>query len=453
MGLVIVRWARLGGAATTLLLATVLPTAPVLAQSSSSDDRPARAATSISPIDGQGFRIGASLRTYYDSNILRLGNGIAPDAGRSKGDFRFTPAVDVAVGQPIGRQQLFIGASLGRDFYAKNNRLDRNRYTVGGGAILHAGRSCSGSITGEYQRRQSLLQESSVRGDNTQEIIDYGFAGDCAPSSGIGFGGSANRSETNNQNPNRRVQDSRESNFDGHLNFGAPTIGIFSAGVALSKFNYPKRELFVANPSGGAPLSTSDKLDLYSARLGYSRAIGSRFSVNASGSYVKVKPKPNNVLNLVQGDDGTLFFINTPRAGYSGPSYNLALSYNSGARLSASLSGGRNITSSPNVAARLDIHDDIGFQVTYRVGSAITTSAGVNYDRRQYRGGFATVEEPEARVRDASTRFFAQASFQPRPLYGVDFEVGHQIRSSNPSIYNFNSTSASVTLRVKFGRG
>lgn len=451
MGLEIVRWARFGG--TALVLAAVVPTAPVVAQSSSSDDRPARTATSVSPIDGQGFRIGASLRTYYDSNILRIGDGLTPEKGRSKGDFRFTPTVDAAIGQPIGRQQLFVGASVGRDFYAKSGSLDRNRYAIGGGAILRAGRSCTGSITGEYKRRQSLLSESSVSGDNTQETIDYGAAGDCAPLSGVGIGGSINRSETNNQNPDRRIQDSRETNMDGHLNFGAPTIGTFSAGVALSRFSYPRRSLLVPNPAGGNPLETNDKLDLYSARIGYSRALGTRLSVNASGSYVKVKPKPNNVVNVVQDDNGHMFLITTPRAGYSGPSYNLALNYNSGVRLSAQLSGGRNITSSPNVAARLNIHDDVSFVVNYKVGAAITTSLGANYDRRQYRGSFSTVEEPQARKRDSIVRVFAQASFSPRPLYGVDFEVGHQKRTSDPSIYGFSSTSASVTLRVKFGRG
>ena len=447
----IVRWARVGGATATLLLATFAPAGTADAQSSS-DDRPARSSTSVSPIDGQGFRIGASLRTYYDSNIIRLGDGFSQSDTRSKGDFRFTPSVDLAVGQPVGRQQLFIGAQVGRDFYAKNSRLDRNRYSIGGGAILRAGRSCTGSITGEYKRRQSLLSESSGRGDNTQEVIDYGAAADCAPVSGIGLGGSVNRQMTNNQNIERSIQDSRETNLEGHLNFGAPLIGTFTAGGSLSRFDYPNRDLFVAGPDGNL-LTTSDKLDLYSAHVGFSRAVGTRLSVSAQGSYVKVKPKPENVINLIQDDNGITFPILSPRAGYSGPGYNLSIDYHTGVRLSASLSGGRNITSSPNVAARLDIHDDIGLVVNYKLGAAISTSIGANYDRRQYRGGFATVADPIARTRDSIKRVFAQATYAPRPLYGIDFEVGHQKRTSNPSQYNFSSTSASVTLRVKFGRG
>ena len=220
----------------------------------------------------------------------------------------------------------------------------------------------------------------------------------------------------------------------------------------MSRFNYPRRSLFTPDDSGGV-VQTTDKLNLYSARVGYSRAVGSRLSLNASGSYVKVKPKPDNVLNLVQDDSGNIVTILSPRAGYSGPSYNLAVDYHPGGRLSAQFSGGRNITSSPNVAARLDIHDDLGLIINYKIGAAITTSIGANYDRRQYKGGFATVEEPFARKRDSTKRVFAQASFQPRPLYGIDFEVGHENRSSNPSLYNFSSTSGSVTLRVKFGRG
>ena len=450
--MVIVRWAKVGGAAATLLVTTVVPMASAVAQIAS-DDRPARTSTTISPITGRGFRIGASMETYYDSNVLRLGKGFTPSGGRSKGDFRFTPSVEAAVGQPVGRQQLFIGAEIGRDFYARYNERDRNRYSIGGGAILKAGSACNGSITGDYRRRQALLSESSVSRDNTQQTLDYGAVFDCAPSTGIGFGGGVVRQETKNDNPNRQVQDSRETNYDAHLNFGASAIGTFSAGGTLSKFYYPKRSLFVSNPGGGLPLSVNDKLDLYSARLGFSRALGTALSVNTSVSYIKVKPKPDTVLNFVQDDNGNTFLVTTPRAGYSGPGYNAVIDYHPSGRFGAQLSGGRNVTSSPNVAARLDVRDDIGLTLNYQIGTSISTSVGGDYNRRRFKGGFATIEEPFARISDKTTRLFARVTYAPRPLYAVDFEVGHQVRSSNPSLYDVTSNSASITLRVKFGRG
>jgi len=429
-----------------------VPATTAVAQSTD-DDRPARAVTSVSPITGRGFRIGASLRTYYDSNLLRLGNGFPRTQGKSRADFRFSPSVDAAIGQPIGRQQLFLGGSLGRDYYARSNGLDRNRYSVGGGALLKAGTSCNGSITGDYKRRQAVLSESSLAVDNTQASLDYGAVIDCAPSQGIGFGGGVTRQQTDNKNPNRQVQDSRETNFDAHLNFGASALGTFSAGGTMSRFSYPKRSLFVENPAGGLPLTINDKLDLYSGRISFSRAIGTRLSLSASASYIKVKPKPDAVLNLVQGENGQLFFIASPRAGFTGPGYNLSIDYHPGGRFGAQFGGGRNITSSPNVAARLNIRDDIGMTFSYRIGNSISTSFGADYNHRRYKGGFATVAEPLARTSDSTTRIFARASYSPRPLYGLDFEVGQHIRDSSPKQYNVSSTSASLTLRVKFGRG
>lgn len=428
--------------------------ATVAAQNRAGDDEgpQGRVTTAVAPVEGRGFRIGASMKTLYDSNILRLGDGVALQNGYSRSDFRLTPQLSAAAGLPVGRQQLFIGADIGRDFYARNTRLDRNRYSVGGGAIWRLGRSCSGSVTAQYRRRQSLLSEGSVRTDNSQEIQDYAAVGDCAPPIGLGFGGSATHSITNNQNILRTAFDSRDTGFDAHLNYGARALGQFSAGASYSRISYPSRTLSVAAPGGGFE-TVGDHLNIFSARGSYARAIGPRLSVNASGSYIKVKPDPTNVVNFITLPILGLQPIPNARAGYSGPGFTLGLDYHPGVRLSASLDASRNVTSSPNVGAQFIIRDSIAASVSYKLGPALSTVIGGNYDRRQYKGSFATVEEPLARLGDSIVRVFGRVTYQPRTLYAVDLEVAHQNRSSNPSIYNFSSTSAALTLRVKFGRG
>ena len=447
-------WRSFGTAMLTALVAAAAWPVPASAQNRAGDDEEpqGRVTTAVAPVEGRGFRIGASLHTLYDSNILRLGKGFNLQPGQSRSDFRITPQINAAAGIPIGRQQLFIGGDYGHDFYGKDTYLNRDRYSIGGGAIWRLGRACSGSVTGEYKRRQSLLSESSVRTDNTQEIQNYAAVGDCAPPIGIGFGGSATYGATNNQNVLRQSFDSRETGFDAHLNYGAPALGQFSLGGSYSRISYPSRSLFVSNPAGGFD-SVGDHLNIFSGRVSYARAIGARLSVNASGSYIKVQPDPTDVVNFVMIPGFGNFPIPNARAGYSGPGFTLGVDYHPGVRLSANLNASRNVTSSPSVGAQFVIRDSVAAAIDYKLGPSLTTTLGGSYDRRQYKGSFATAEEPLARQKDSFTRVFGRVSYAPRPLYAIDLEVAHQNRSAVPSVYNFSSTSAAVTLRVKFGRG
>ncbi len=444
-------WRRFGTAACVAICAT-LPL-DAMAQGAAGDDYgpEGRTTTTVSPVEGRGFRIGASLKTLYDSNVLRLGNGLPLIAGYSRSDYRITPQISAAAGLPVGRQQLYIGADYGRDIYARNSQLDRDRYSIGGGAIWKLGRSCSGSVTAEYKRRQALLSEGSIRTDNTQAIQDYAAVGDCAPPIGLGFGGGVTRNVTDNQNVLRRAFDARDTSFDAHLNYGAPVLGQFSFGGTYSRISYPSRSLLVANSSGGFD-TVGDHLNIFSARVGYTRPVGPRLSFNASGSYIKVKPDPTDTINLVTIPILGTIPISSPRAGYSGPGFTLGVDYHPGTRLSASLQASRNVTSSPTVGAQFVIRDSVAAAINYKVGPAITTTLGGSYDRRQYKGSFASTEEPLPRASDSISRVFGNISYAPRPLYAIDFEVAHQSRQSNPAIYNFSSTSAALTLRVKFGR-
>ncbi len=422
------------------------------AQNAAGDDDTPGAAASVSPIEGRGFSIGASLRTLYDSNIRRLGRGFTADSGQSKSDFRFTPTVSAAAALPVGRQQLFITGDLGRDIYARNSELNRNRYSLVGGAVLRAGRSCAGSIVGEARRRQSLVTEANGRSDNTQEITGINAQADCAPPVGFGFGGGISQRSVDNKAIDRQSLDSRETTFEAHLNYGASGLGVFSAGGSYSQFRYPRRDILVPTAGGGIDQVT-DKLDSWSARLGYSRALGARLSINLSGSYIDTKPKPRDALAVVVLDDGTTAILQNPRDGYKGPGFGVGLDYHPGGRLGATLNASRNATSSPNVSARVVVRDNVTAAVSYSIGPSIDTVVGASYDRRSYRGTFATPSDPVPRSRDTTGRIFARASYSPRPLYGVDFEIAHQKRDSNPSIYSFSSTSAVLTLRAKFGRG
>jgi hypothetical protein len=90
--------------------------------------------------------------------------------------------------------------------------------------------------------------------------------------------------------------------------------------------------------------------------------------------------------------------------------------------------------------------------VAYRLGRAITISAGGSFVRNDYRGSFANDVEGTARVNDKFERIYGQIGYQAGRLIDVTFEVAHQRRDSNPAIFSFSSTTALLSLRASFGR-
>lgn len=437
---------RFGLSIGLLLGVSSLASSPAFAQRQAGDDPEfGGTGTSISAPSGRGYSLTASLQTLYDTNILR-GRFSNPTNDVHKSDFRFTPSVTAAYSLPVGRQQLFVGALVGRDIYAENSYLNRNRYTLAGGLNWRVGQACSGAVTAEYQRRQSLLSELSDLTNNVQETRVYNASADCLPPVGIGFGGGVRRSEVDNQRVQREAFNSRNTTFDAHANFGSATIGRFSAGGSYSKVNYPNREVLGTNGL------ENDGVDFMSGRVGYSRSLGPRLSLSLSGSYLKTKPQPRTILQPIFIFGFPVGTVPINRKGFSGGGYSFSLAYQPSPRLSIDINAGRDANASPNVGALFSITDNAGINVDYRVGPAITTGIGATYIRRGYRGSFASVEEPIARISDRNERVYAHIAYAPVKLYSVDFEVGHQRRNSNPSNYNFTSTTATLTLRVNFGR-
>ena len=424
---------------------------PATAQRSSGDDNNfARGATTVAPVDGRGFRIEGTLATLYDTNIIRIGDGLQAPDGRKKGDFRISPSVSAAYGMPIGRQQIYIGGLVGRDFYASNGSRNRNRYVIGGGANLHAGRSCSGALTGEYQRRQSLFSElSGLTTDNVQETQVYAASFECAPPVGIGFGGGAQRRIVDNDDPRRGLFDVRENSYNAHANLGAGRIGQFSLGGSYTTIDYPRR---LVTLNSAAFDTTSDGLNLYSAYLGFSRPIGARLSMSLQGSYSRANPQPRNILQIVDLF-GQQIGIPNDRKGYSGGGYSASVSYHPSSRLNADLNASHSINNSSNVGALYSVTDLFGAEVSYNLRPSLTAGLGGSYTQRSYRGSFSSGTEPIARRDDKSQRVYGRLSYTPAKLYDVDFEVGHERRQSTPAIYSYNSTTAQVTLHVRFGRG
>ncbi len=421
---------------------------PATAQRTGSDSAPVSngGIISVAPIAGRGYQLAATLRTLYDDNLLRLPDGQNAN-GRSKSDFRFSPTVDASIGMPLGRQQFYIGGTFGRDYYARNTDLNRNRYLIGGGVNWRLGAICTGALAGEFNRRQNLLNDAGFQVDNVQENGTYGGSANCRVGP-IGVGGTIIHNTTNNLNPSRALFNVSSTSYAPRLTYGSVNFGQFSLGGSYNDVTYPRRT--VLGLSGSVP----DRIAIYAGRVGYQRSLGTRLSITLGASYNKARPIPRTqVFFVIDPVTGLPVGVTNDRNGYSGVGYDGSLSYTPSPRLSAQLSASRNVTSTPNAGASFVINQAYGANVSYKVGPSITAGLGAAYDIRDYRGGFVSPTEPRLRVSDKSKRIYGSITYSPVKLYDIDLEVAHQSRVSNPSVFNYSGTSVSLTLRVKLGRG
>lgn len=421
------------------------------AATSSAGDDPAPMNNALEAVGGilGRFRIEGQVNTLYDSNMQRLGDGFAPTPGTPKADWRIAPAVTVSSNLPIGRQQLSLNGTLGRDFYVNGTRPDRTRYSLGGVFNWRLGSRCSGDLDVGFSSRQLLLSEVSQGVANVQERFNYGGSANCQTVTGLGFGAAISQNNLRNSEPSRESFDVDSTIFSPHLSYGTPTLGQFSLTGSYNQSTYPRR--FALVPDGSV---TEEGVDIVSGRIGYQRGLGSRLSISLGLSYFNVKPQPKDVLvplaPPVPGDP--VLLVPFTREANSNLGYDVGLSYRSGSRLSGRLSASRQATASANVGARSQVVQSYAIDVDYQVSQSINTGAGFTYDQRDYKNSFTSPDEPLRRLQDRISRVFASVSYAPVDLYSVGLEVSYQDRKSDPVEYSYDSFAALLRLRVSFGR-
>ncbi len=431
----------------------LLPCAPVgaeqasapLAVASSAGDDPAYENGAIDALAGlvNGFQVNANVNVLFDGNIRRLGDGLSP-AGSDRSDFRISPSVTVSYARPLGSQRVFVNGNYGRDFYARLTQFDSNRYGGNGGVQWQLGRRCSGLATIGFNSSQQLLSVVSQLDNNVREDFSVGGSGNCRVVGALGIGFSVQREQRRNSTALRQGNDLDSITYSPELTYGSPRLGRFSASGTLNRATYVRRTVF---DTAGRPIA--DGVDFYSGRLGYQRGLGARLSINAGVSYFSTEPNPTTVLVPIS----PTLAIRQARGSQGSFGYDVGVSYESGRRLSASLSARRSASSSPNVGAQSQVSQRIAADVHYRLNRAISTDLGVNYDQFDYRGSVISANEAFQRRSDSIVRVFGSVSYSPVSLYSVSLEVAHQDRASNPALYSYASTSALLRLRVGFGRG
>jgi hypothetical protein len=444
--------AFLKGILATTVVASALLAAPALAQRlppiiSTAGDDPGFVDAGLggfAPIDGRGYSISGSFTTLYDSNILRTGQGQQPRPGAQESDFRMTPVITARVGLPVGRQQLFAGASVGADIFAANGELNRIRFIGGGGINLRAGSRCTSTIGGNYSSRQLILTDVADTIPNAQETLSYGITANCQGPTGIGVGVTVRQSNTSNSAPGREGFNLNSLIISPNLSYSRPMLGTFTLSGSVNYVTYPNR--FILTTEGQF---LEDAVNIYSGRIGYQRNIGTRLNFGVGLSYFESSPQPDTILVEF---GGLGIFFPTDRPSVSGLGYDASLTYTPSGRISATVNFGRNSTASPNVGALFQVVTLFGADINYTLGSSMRLGFGGTYTTRDYENSFVTVEQPLPRLQDKIGRVYGKLTYSPPRPWDVSLLLAYQTRASQPDIYSFNSFSAVLTLSFEFGR-
>lgn len=384
------------------------------------DDRPLLGGLGF--LSAFGVNISANMRTEYSDNMVRLSDQQAlPPSYQSRADWRFQPNVIVAAAKPIGRQQIFVNGILGRTFYARNTILDSNRFQIDGGLRWSAGTRCGGDVRGGWSTRETQFDLFNEVIPSRQDSTNFTVSAGCQSPVGISPSISYNYSRSDNDLESRNFADVRSNSLSGRLSYALAGRGDVGISGFWSNSRYPFQIL-----DDGSENST----EIYGFTVSGNYRVGPSLRTTAGIGYTKAKPKSPN------SDD------------FSGTNWNLGLIY-SGPRLGAGLSAGRSISSSSGGFANFQVLTSYQADVSYQVGERIRTSAGFVRSEISNRGLENLPDE--GFLQDYSNnRWFGAVDYRLNRTLSLGFDLSHQSRSSDQSVFNYNATSAAFTIRARF---
>lgn len=367
----------------------------------------------------------AQLAGVYDSNVARTSRAAAVARGVEPEDYKLTPSLNASVVQPFGQQALFLDGSLGYDFHARNELLDRRRISAVGGATAQIG-PCRPMAYGSYRALQSDLGDLDLGTvQNLQETGGAAVALSCAGSNRIRGLLSAQRLDVKNSADRAVIQDHTIESLSGALSYEAPSIVNASLIFNYANSEYPNRII------PGRPVGDGFWTQSYGLRL--ERRVGSRLKGGGSLTRTTVKRE---------------FAPPGSQVKFHVTSYSAELSYQAGTRLLLELLGAREVKPSDRPGKLYDISETLEARGRYKLGSRFTVTLGHLYSDVASNADTALARSVITNARTNTS----YGSFQYRQggRGTLLLDVRREDRETNLPVFNYVATRVSVTTAVNF---
>lgn len=392
------------------------------------DDNPL--AIGLDVVAALGLNISAALNTEWSDNFARQEEGLPLRNGlESRSDWRFTPSVSVSAGRALGRQQVFVNASLGRDFYARNTLLDKNRLAVNGGFAWTLGTRCGGRLQGGWSKRGTQFAVFEDVVPSTQERSNFLASASCRTSTGLSVNASYDRYNTRSRTspeagvdaPDRSFSNVNGQGLTGGIGYTLSSRGEFGVSGNWRKLDFPN-QFISPSESNGSTITGANVYGNY--------RVGPSLRVNGSVGFSKVNPKAPGA------------------ADFKGTVWNIGLNY-TGPRLGAGLSTGRSVNGSTGGSANYRVNKFFNANVTYRANDRLSASTGYARGNSENRG-LSLIPETEI-INDSKTdRFFVGADYRFNRILAFSLDYNHQRRRAEPSGFNYKANSVQFGIRANF---
>lgn len=375
-----------------------------------------------------GLNVSASLQTEYIDNVARLSEG-EPLGSRykSKDDWAFRPSVSLSAARPFGRQQLFLNGVIGRDFYARNTTLDRNRIGIDGGINWVLGTRCGGRVQGGYSKRGTQFGTFEEVIPSTQERTIFLASGSCRTVTGLSANINYNTGKTRNKtdDPTGQVDRSfanvNQQGVNGGIGYPLGRRGEIGIQGNWNEQEFPNQPLANGDLNG---------TEIYGANVFGNYRVGT--TLRATGGIGKSWVKPKAPL----ADD------------FAGLTWNLGLNY-TGPRIGAALSMGRSVNGSSGGSSNYSLGTFYNASVNYKANNRLSMAAGMAFSNTDYRG---INQLPETEDIDSAKmrRYFIGADYRLNRILAFALDFNHQNRSSQPSSQSYKVNSIGLTARAAF---
>jgi predicted porin len=365
-----------------------------------------------------GLSAGGRVQVVYDSNLLRLDEGVPAAQGRSRDDVVTNVSGVVRARISPSLQRFRLDAQVGRDYHARNDFLDRDRILVEGGWDWRIGTRCGGVMQATYSQAQADLAEQGAVLSNRQTALSLLAQGGCRIGVGLKPAFVLSHRDVENSNPLRQATDLEVEGIGAGLSYNRTGRAGVSIGYRRDRFRYPNRVDPVLNVERRVRREVLGvQLDLNLAR---------RMTISVSADINWIDPVGRGPVARRTSGGVTASYRPTPR-------YEL--------RAQAR----REIDAALYVAADFVVRDRAEVAATYAISprTRLALTAGVVRSRFVNR---TPVPLADDRTRDRTVVFAAAADYRLRRNLALRLEARHDHRTTDGDFGTFAGTRLAASM-------